>query len=397
MERKEQETKLFNLAVSLVVVTALFVVTILTFFYFSEEKQSQPALVYLKNEVEDYVPVTQHEEAIINVVENASQAVVSIVVTKDVPIIERRMDVYEDFFGFRYQIPQYQEKGTEKKEVGGGSGFIVSPQGLVLTNRHVVEDTQAEYTVFTNDGQSYQAEVIARDPVQDLAIMQIQEKKTFPTIKLGDSDKAVIGQTAIAIGNALGEFKNTVSVGVVSGLDRTVSVAEAGRVYTFEKVIQTDAAINKGNSGGPLLNLRGEVIGINTAMAIGAQNIGFSVPINKAKKMMESVFTYGEIVYPFLGVRYLIVDETSNLPVDYGAQIIQGDQGEPAIEPNSAAEKAGLKENDIILEMDNKKISRDNSLAQIILNYNPGDKVTLKVLRDNKEFSVEVILGKRND
>jgi serine protease Do len=407
METRELEKKIkkeisfFRIAVVLVLIVITFFLFVLWLAYKETASLSQEQIPVFQKETEDYTPATQHEETIINVVRNVSPAVVSVVVTKDIPIIERRLDVFEDPFGFKFQIPQYEEKGTEKKEIGGGSGFIVSANGMVLTNRHVVQEVDAQYTIFTNDGQSFTAEVIARDPVQDLALMQIKENKTFPTVKLGDSNKAVIGQTAIAIGNALGEFKNTVSVGVVSGLDRTVSIAEAGRVYTFEKVIQTDAAINKGNSGGPLLNLKGEVIGINTAMAIGAQNIGFSVPINKAQRMIQSVLDHGEIVYPFLGVRYLTVDssvsEEYGLTVDYGAWVVKGGNNEPAIDPSSAADKAGLKENDIILEFDGKKITKDNSLAQIILDYHPGDRVSLKVLRDSKEISIEAVLGKMNN
>ena len=347
----------------------------------------------------EYKPVIQQEEAVIRVVEEVSPAVVSIVVSKDVPVIERRFETYEDFFGFELRVPQYEERGFERQEIGGGSGFIVSSDGIILTNRHVVEEEDADYTVFTGNGEKYEAEVIARDPVQDLAIMKIKNGSNLPTVKLGSSSNAIIGQTVVAIGNALGEFRNTVSVGVVSGLGRTVTATDGARIYTFEDVIQTDAAINRGNSGGPLLNLKGEVIGINSAMVIGAQNIGFSIPIDKAKRMMDSFFTYDQIVYPFLGVRYIIVTDQvqkeNNLSVDYGAWIVQGNSEGFAIEPGSAAEKAGLRENDIILEFDGKKISYENSLAQIILNYNPGDKINLKILRNEEIINVEIVLGKK--
>jgi len=371
-----------------------------------------------KETIQEYLPQTSQEEAIIKVVNENSPAVVSIVITKDVPIIEEYyynpFQEFEQFFGqpFEFQIPQYRQKGTEKKEVGGGTGFVVSEDGLILTNRHVVLDTAADYTVLTNDGRKFPAKVLARDPAQDLAVIKVEKEKIvdnqgklilkpFPTVKLGDSDKLQIGQTVIAIGNVLGEFRNSVSVGVISGLGRTITASGGGLVETLEDVIQTDAAINQGNSGGPLLNLKGEVIGINTAMVLEAQSIGFAIPINKAKKDIEQVKTSGKIFYPFLGVRYVLINEEiqkeNNLPVDYGAWVIKGEGGQAAIFPGSAAEEAGLKEGDIILEFDNQKITTENTLAKIIMKYNPGDKVTLKILREGKEEIFEVPLGERSE
>lgn len=355
----------------------------------------------------EYLSQTTQEEAIIKAVENISPSVVSIVITKDVPIIERYFynpfEEFEQFFGtpFQFQIPQYREKGTKKQEIGGGTGFIVAEDGLILTNKHVVVDQTADYTVFTNDGKKYPAKVLARDPVQDIAILKINRDGTAPfsTVKLGDSDKLQVGQTVIAIGNALGEFRNTVSVGVISGLSRTITASGGGVIETLEDIIQTDAAINQGNSGGPLLNLKGEVIGINTAMVLEAQNIGFAIPINKAKKGIEQVKTSGKIIYPFLGVRYVLINEKiqqdNNLPVSYGAWIQKGENGEAAIYTDSAAQKAGLKEGDIILEFNGEKITTENSLVKIIMKYNPGDRVVLKILRNGQEQRVEATLGSR--
>lgn len=362
-------------------------------------------VIYPEEKPKEYIPQNSQEEAVIKAVKETSPAVVSIIISKDLPILEQYyINPFQEFFpdmpGF--QIPQYRQKGTEKKEIGGGTGFIISSDGMVLTNRHVVIDQEAEYTVLTNDGKRFPAKVLARDPVQDLAIIKIQAgTETFPVVKLGDSSGLQIGQTVIAIGNALGEFRNTVSVGVISGLGRTVTASGGGMEETIEDVIQTDAAINKGNSGGPLLNSRGEVIGINTAMASGAENIGFAIPINKAKRAIQNVKEFGKIVYPFLGVRYRLINEKiqkeRNLPVDYGAWIMPGDQGEPAVTPDSAAAKAGLKENDIILELNNEKITIDNSLAKIIQKYKPGDKIVLKILRDKEEKTISVTLGERSE
>jgi len=367
--------------------------------------------------IKEYLPQTSQEKTIIKVVEEVSPAVVSIVISKDVPIMKEYFynpfEEFEEFFGPipEFEVPQYRQEGTEKKEIGGGTGFIVSEEGMILTNKHVVLDKDAEYTVFTNDGKEFSAKVLARDPIQDLAVLKIEQEKSvtdegeflkpFPMAKLGDSDSLQIGQTVIAIGNALGEFRNTVSVGVISGLGRTVTASGGGFVETLEDIIQTDAAINKGNSGGPLLNLKGEVIGINTAVAQEAQSIGFTIPINKAKRDIEQVKTLGKIVYPFLGVRYLLINEEvkvkNDLPVDYGAWIIKGEGGESAVTPNSAAAKAGLREGDIILEFNNEKITQQDSLAKIITKYNSGDKVILKVLRKDQEMIIDVILGERSE
>jgi|GEM_PF-60660 len=345
-------------------------------------------------------------EPFVPIVKLADPAVVSVIVTKDVPKLELYYEnpfkEFEEFFGtpfeFKFEIPQYKVKGYEKKEIGGGTAFFVDPSGFLLTNAHVVSDEKADYTVFTNDGKKYPAKVLGRDPLKDLAILKVEGEK-FPYLKLGDSDKVEIGQIVVAIGNALGEFRNTVSVGVISGLSRKVTAQGGGVIETMENVIQTDAALNPGNSGGPLLNMKGEVIGVNFAIAQGAQNIGFSIPINWAKKMIEQVKTTGKLSFPFLGVRYTLVNESIqkiyNLPVDYGALIQGGSEEEPAIIPGSPAEKAGLKEGDIILEVNGEKITQENSLIKILSKYQPQEKVTLLILRNGKKIEKEVILAER--
>ncbi len=358
---------------------------------------------------EKYISKIEYEQAIIDTVKEASPSVVSIVISKNVPVYEQQpVNPFGDNSPFDILVPKQVQKGTKKQEVGAGSGFIVSEDGLILTNKHVVSDKKADYTVITSNGKKYSAKVLALDPVHDLAIIKIQaiviipeRTEKFLTIKLGDSSLIQIGQGAIAIGNALGEFRNTASVGIISGLGRTILASDGqGFSETLEGVIQTDAAINQGNSGGPLLNLRGEVIGVNTAMAQGGQSIGFAIPINIAKRDIDQVTKINKIVYPFLGVRHILVNdavkEKYKLSVDYGAIILKGDNGTKAIAKDSAAEKAGLKEKDVILELNGEKISQDNSLSKIIQKYNPGDKVTLKILRIGKEILVDVILGERS-
>jgi|SRR5581483_1278149 len=350
-----------------------------------------------------YVSQNSYEQSIIDSVKKASPSVVSIIISKNLPVYEQQfVNPFGDLGSpFDFQIPQYVQKGTQLQEVGAGSGFIVSQDGLVLTNKHVVSDAQADYTVLTNDGQKYSASVVALDPVQDLAVIKIKSDNKFPAITIGDSSSIQIGQGAIAIGNALGEFRNTVSVGVVSGLGRSISASDSGggSSENLDNIIQTDAAINPGNSGGPLLNLRGEVIGINTATAQGAQTIGFAIPINVAKKDISQVIATNKIVYPFLGVRYVLVDDQvqqdHKLSVNYGALVLVGSNGESAVTAGSPAQKAGIKANDLILELNGEKITTANSLSTIIAKYSPGDQVTLKVLRAGKEMDVPVTLGQR--
>ncbi len=356
--------------------------------------------------VAPYQSSDSHEQAVIGAVKQASPAVVSIIISKDVPIIEQcpyspfsnLPPEFQQFFGFGSdQFYQPCQKGTQKQEVGGGSGFIISSDGLILTNKHVVSEKNASYTVLTNDGKKYDAKVLAQDPATDLAVVKINQTG-LPTVKLGDSDSVQLGQTAIAIGNALGEFRNTVSVGVISGLARTITASGAGISETIEGVFQTDAAINAGNSGGPLLNLKGEVIGINTAMVSGAQNIGFAIPINKAKRDIDSVKTTGKIISPYLGVRYLLITpdlvKKEKLSVENGA-LVRGGKNEPAVIKNSPAGKAGIQAEDVIVSVGGVKIDQNNSLASLVQKYKVGDKINLKVLRNGKELFFEITLEEK--
>ncbi len=355
----------------------------------------------------NYIPQTTEEQKTINLVKDNFDSVVSVIITKDVPIYET---YYVDPFGsdwFNFQVPQYRQKGTEKKEVGGGTGFIISSDGMVLTNKHVVSDEDAEYTVLTNDGKRYSAKILAVDQIYDLAVIKIDQasqatQTKFNPVKLGDSDSLQVGQMVVAIGNALAEFQNTVSTGVISGLGRTITATSGTESEVLEDVIQTDAAINSGNSGGPLLNLAGEVIGINVAKSDYAENIGFAIPINQAKKAIDQVKTTGKIVYPYIGVYYTLITpdlQTANkLSVDYGAWIGRDSSGQKAktpFVPGSPAEKSGLKQDDIILQINGEKITLQNTLSKIIQKYNPGDVISCLVLRNGVQQTIKITLAER--
>ena len=342
---------------------------------------------------------------IVKIVKKCSPAVISIIIAKNLPKLENFPDFFPFLpFGFDpkelyKQIPpeMFDEHGRIK--VGGGSGFIISPEGFVLTNKHVVIDPKADYTVVMCEGKKFHAKVVARDPINDVAILKI-EGEDFPHIELGESSDLELGQTVVAIGNALGQFQNTVSTGIVSGLSRhiTAQAGANGQQQELRGVIQTDAAINPGNSGGPLVDINGKAIGINSAVVFGAQNIGFAIPINAAKKALTDIKKFGHIRAPFLGLRYIMIDPVlkmrHNLPVDYGAMVTpEATPGDYGVLPNSPAGKAGILEHDIILEVDEQKITKELPLADLIQKHEVGDKLQLKILRrDQGEISTTVVL-----
>lgn len=294
-------------------------------------------------------------------------------------------------------------KGKKKIQIGGGSGFIVDPSGIILTNRHVVADPQAEYIAVLDEEEKYPVEVLAKDPINDVAIIKIKAKnKNLPVIELGDSTRLELGQTAIAIGNALGNFRNTVSVGVVSGLSREITAGDAitKKFTKLRGLIQTDAAINPGNSGGPLIDINGRVIGINTAMVFMAENIGFALPVNNAKKDLEDLKKYGRIRQPFLGVRYVLLNkelkEKFNLAIDRGALVVS----EPvpdgkAVVPGGAADRAGVKEGDVVLEVKKEKITAKKPLEDILQRCKIGETVQVKALRKGRELNFRICLEER--
>jgi len=355
--------------------------------------------------------IFSQESFVVDTVKKTNPAVISIIISKEVPKYETFIDPnqpqnpFGDMFpgfGFNFNIPQYRQNGTEKKDIGGGSGFFVSGDGLIVTNKHVVDQKNVEYTVFTNDGKKHTATVVARDPVLDIALIKINGTG-YPFLSLGNSDSLQVGQSVIAIGNALGEYRNTVSVGVVSGLARSITAGDnSGKSEILDHVIQTDAAINPGNSGGPLLDLSGSVVGVNVAVAQGSQNVGFALPINSVKSAIESVKKTGRIVRPYLGLRYTAINAEmqakNNLTVDYGVLVKAGAKASDlAVIPGSPADKAGIVENDIILEIDGVKLDDKTSLASIVRAKSIGQIINLKILHKGVEKNVSVTLESAPD
>jgi len=311
--------------------------------------------------------VIREETAVIEVVEKASPAVIS--------IVEKKVEFDETF-------------GPKIEEGGIGTGFIIEPGNIVVTNSHVVSGEDVGYLILTNDGEEFSVEKITRDPFNDIALLEIKGDG-LPTLSLGDSDKIRVGQTVIAIGNALGRFSNTVTTGVVSGIGRGVKAAGGDTgMETLENVIQTDAALNPGNSGGPLLNLSGEVIGVNSAVTTEAENIGFAIPVNTVKVIVKSYREEGRIIRPFLGVRYNMItrDMAKIRRLPEGAFVQE-------VVKDSAADTAGFKPGDIIVGMLGGEINERNPLGTAVRKRSVGDEVTFEVDRDGEKIELKVTLG----
>ncbi len=346
-------------------------------------------------------PSSSGERATIDIAKKALPAVVSINISKNISTqgSGNFPGLFNDPFSLLPTPPSSGGSSQNRQlQIGGGSGFFVSAEGLIVTNKHVVSDAVAQYTVVTQEGKKYPAKVVALDPVLDLAIIKI-DGRNFPTLELGDSDRIQVGETVVAIGNALAEFQNSVTKGIVSGINRRLVAGDIGATELIEGAIQTDAAINPGNSGGPLLDLSGHVIGVNTAISEGAQSLGFALPINSVKRDLDSVKKNGRIIRPWIGVRYVPIDDqlanAQLLSYSYGALIVGGGTHEPAVVPSSPAAKAGLAERDIILEVNGQRVDTNHSLSALIAPFTVGDKVTLKVSNQGKEKTISLTLEER--
>lgn len=352
----------------------------------------------------------EEESGVIDAVDKVGPAVVSIVVTKELEQYYQGDYYYgdeflDDYFGpgyeFDFGTPEGDIDDDTTQEIGGGSGFVISHDGLILTNKHVVQDETADYTVVTNEGEQYEAEILAKDTLLDIAVIKINAAN-LPVVEFGDSNTLKVGQTVIAIGNSLGEYQNSVTKGIVSGIGRAITTTDYASAVTerLENVIQTDAAINFGNSGGPLINISGQVIGINSAIDLAGQLIGFAIPINDVKDAVESVKTSGKIVRPYLGVRYRPITSDfaaqNDLPVDYGALVSRGeDQNAVAVIPGSPADKAGIVENDIILEVDGSRVTEEDPLTELVQKHEVGEQISLKILHRGDEKEVRLTLEER--
>lgn len=332
--------------------------------------------------------VVGDNETIVDVAARLSPSVVTLQVTGERPESEAGVP---DPFGGGF--------GGDGFLRGTGSGVIVSADGLILTNRHVVDDATTVEVILA-DGDRVAGEVVGVDTYTDLAVVRM-EGDGYPAAELGDSSALRIGQLAIAIGSPLGEFTGSVSAGIVSGLDRSIEVGDPiSGARSLRHLIQTDAAINPGNSGGVLADGAGRVIGINTAIAGNAEGIGFAIPIDIARPIVDQVMAGKKIARPWMGIAFRDLDaqvaEEEKLPVSEGAWVAPAENGQgTSIVEGSPAEKAGLREGDIILALDDRSVSRETPLDLLLLGYEPKAKLTLTILRDGEEKRLEIVLGTR--
>lgn len=338
---------------------------------------------------EDKVRILSEESLIIDVVEKVSPSVITVSITKTGQVGRIfEIDPFDPFNMFR---PRADRQQPIEQDIG--TGFIVSQEGLLVTNKHVVSDIDAKYKVVTKDNITYDVQKIYRDPSNDLAILQINASGLQP-VAMGDSASLKVGQMAIAIGTALGEFRNTVTVGVISGLGRGITAGSPfeGSAERLDNVIQTDAAINPGNSGGPLLNSAGQVVGVNTAVSSEGQNIGFALPINVVKEALDQFNKTGKFSRPFLGVQYRMVTRELSVinEVPEGAYVQEVVAGSPA-------DKAGIQKEDIITKIDGTKvIEQDGGLAKIISGKKVGDRMTVEVWRNGETKSFTISVGENS-
>ena len=321
--------------------------------------------------------LTPGEETISNVAKSVSPSVVSIITASR-------------------GVSPYSFNSIEQQ--GAGTGMIVTKDGYILTNKHVVKGADSLQVVLPS-GKSYDdVIVVGTDPLNDLAFLKIQGISNAPAVTLGDSKTVSIGQSVVAIGNALGQYQNSVTSGIISGTGRPVLASTDGTTSGAESLtdlMQTDAAINSGNSGGPLLNLKGQVIGINTAIAQDAQSIGFAIPIGAAKGMLKEIVESGKLRRPYLGVQYVSI--TPEVKAQYELDESKGDlvtaNSGRSVQKNGPADKAGIKDGDIIVAVNDVEVGQGTSVASLVSEYRPGDKVTVTVIRDGSKKKLDATLG----
>ena len=321
------------------------------------------------------VVISQKEADLAELVEKTSPTVVSIVTS------------------------QVSGQGFFQQEVeGAGTGIVISEDGYILTNKHVISEARSVQVVMSDGTRHSDVTVVGSDPLNDIAFLKIKNVSDLKVATLGDSGAMRVGQDVIAIGNSLGQYQNTVTSGIVSGLGRPVTAASSelnSRVESLTDLLQTDAAINPGNSGGPLINSAGQVIGINTAIAADAQGIGFAIPINAAKGMIRGVIANGKVEKAYLGVQYVAITPDVRtqykLSVDQGALVRSGSGS--AVESNGPADEAGIKDGDIITKVNEKYVGKQGGLGSLVAEFMPGEKVTLTIIRDGKEQQKTLTLG----
>ena len=321
------------------------------------------------------VVISQKEADLAELVEKTSPTVVSIVTS------------------------QVSGQGFFQQEVeGAGTGIVISEDGYILTNKHVISEARSVQVVMSDGTRYSDVAVVGSDPLNDIAFLKVKNVSDLKVATLGDSGAMRVGQDVIAIGNSLGQYQNTVTSGIVSGLGRPVTAASSelnSRVESLTDLLQTDAAINPGNSGGPLINSAGQVVGINTAIAADAQGIGFAIPINAAKGMIRGVIANGKVEKAYLGVQYVAITPDVRtqykLSVDQGALVRSGSGS--AVESNGPADKAGIKDGDIITKVNEKSVGNQGGLGSLVAEFMPGEKVTLTIIRDGKEQQKTLTLG----